>query len=108
MIREEPAAPATTIPLIKDNELRLAKMRKQLEGMFLHLHVAHDEVCVSAEAARSEGLPQVANVLSAAVSNRIFGQLKLLKNIIERLGGTVELPEGEEVIADEAHRGGAA
>jgi hypothetical protein len=81
-------------------------MRKQLEGMFLHLQIAHDEVCVSAEAARSEGVPQVANVLCMAVSHRIFGQLKLLKNIIERLGGTVELSEEEEGAADPEQRGG--
>lgn len=87
---------ATTIPLVKDNELRLAKMRRQLEGMFHHLNVIHDEISVTADAARSEGMPAIANVLSLSVCNKLFGQLRLLTNIIERLGGATELSEDDE------------
>ena len=86
----------TTIPIIKDSELRLAKMRRQLEDMFLSLEIAHDEIIVSAQAARSAGLPEVANVLSLSVGNRLFNQLKSLANIIERLGGRADLFEGEK------------
>lgn len=86
----------TTIPIIKDNEQRLAKMRRQLEAMFRSLDIAHDEVSVSAQAARSAGLPEVANVLHLSVCNRIFSQLKLLTNVIERLGGTTSLSEDSE------------
>lgn len=46
------------IPLIKDNEQRLVKMRRQLEDMFRSLHLVHDEVGVASEAARSEGNPK--------------------------------------------------
>jgi len=61
--------------------------------MFQALDLAHDEIAVAAEAARSEGQPEIANVLSLCVSNRLFGQLKLLSNIIEGLGGRTDLSE---------------
>jgi hypothetical protein len=35
------------IPFIKDNEQRLAKMRRQLEGMFRSLYLVHDEIGVA-------------------------------------------------------------
>ena len=96
MTTDDSVPQATTIPLVKDTELRLAKMRRQLEGMFHHLNVIHDEISVTADAARSEGMPAIANVLSLSVCNKLFGQLKLLTNIIERLGGTTELSEDDE------------
>lgn len=85
-----------SIPLIKDSEQRLAKMRRQLEDMFRSLSLVHDEIGVASEAARSEGQPEIANVLSLGVSNRLFGQLKSLTNVIERLGGRTELSEVAE------------
>src|SRR5258708_26291707 len=45
-------------------------MRRQLEGMFRTLDLAHDEIAVASEAARSEGQPEIANVLSLSVCNR--------------------------------------
>ena len=94
--KDQPAPVTTTIPIIKDNELRLAKMRRQLEGMYRTLNLVHDEIGVASDAARSEGQPEIANVLSLSVSNRLFGQLKLLTNIIERLGGRTDLSEEQE------------
>jgi hypothetical protein len=102
---DPPISQDATIPLIRDNELRLAKMRRQLEGMFRSLDLVHDEISVASEAARSEGQPEIANVLSLCVCNRLFGQLKLLTNIIERLGGTTDLSEEPES-ADEATQTG--
>lgn len=93
MIEDQPIPGTTTIPIIKDNELRLARMRRQLEGMFRTLNLVHDEIGVASQAARSEGQPEIANVLSLSVCNRVFGQLKLLTNIIERLGGRTDLSE---------------
>jgi len=90
---DQPGPQNATIPLIKDSELRLAKMRRQLEGMFRTLDQVHDEIAVVSEAARSEGQPEIAKTLSLCVCNRLFGQLKLLTNIIERLGGTTDLSE---------------
>jgi hypothetical protein len=94
---DQPVAQTATIPIIKDNELRLAKMRRQLEGMFRSLDLVHDEIAVASEAARSEGQPEIANVLSLGVCNRLFGQLRLLTNIIERLGGRTGLSEEQEI-----------
>ncbi len=93
MTEDPSTSSATPIPMIRDNELRLAKMRRQLEDMFRNLHLVHDEIGVASEAARSEGLPEIANVLNLCVCNRLFGQLKSLTNIIERLGGTTDLSE---------------
>lgn len=86
----------TTIPIIRDNELRLAKMRRRLEDLFLGLDIVQDEVTVVAEAARSYGIPDVANVLSRSVCNRLSNQLRLLTHVIEQLGGTTELSKGSE------------
>ncbi len=96
MTEDQPAPETTTISIIKDNELRLARMRRQLEGMFRTLNLVHDEIGVVSAAARSEGQPEIANVLSLCVCNRLFGQLKLLTNVIERLGGKTELSEEQE------------
>jgi hypothetical protein len=93
------------IPIIKDNELRLARMRRQLEGMFRSLNLVHDEIGVASEAARAEGQPEIANVLSLCVCNRLFGQLKLLTNIIERLGGRTDLSEEPESMQEMIHAG---
>jgi hypothetical protein len=93
---DQPIPQKETIPIIKDNELRLAKMRRQLEDMFRSVHLVHDEIGVAAEAARSVGQPEIANVLSLCICNRLFSQLKSLTNIIERLGGRTELSEGRE------------
>jgi hypothetical protein len=57
---DQPTPEITTIPIIKDNELRLARMRRQLEGMFRTLNLVHDEMGVASEAARSEGQPEIA------------------------------------------------
>jgi hypothetical protein len=96
----KPTAIPQPIPLIKDNEQRLAKMRRQLEDMFRSLHLVHDEIGVASEAARSEGQPEIANVLSLGVCNRLYNQLKSLTNVIERLGGRTDLSESEEPPSD--------
>ena len=47
MTEDQPKPQTTTIPIIKDNELRLAKMRRQLEDMFRSLYLTHDEIGVA-------------------------------------------------------------
>jgi len=86
----------TEVPLAQDNEARLTKMRTQLESIFRHLHIAHDEVAVCASSAVNEGQPDLATVLSLSICNRIYGQMKLLTNVIERLGGRTEFTENRE------------
>jgi hypothetical protein len=100
MTAEQLEPQTSTIPIIQDNELRLTRMRRQLEGMFRSLDLVHDEIEVASEAARSEGQPEIANVLSLGVCNRLFGQLRLLTNIIERLGGRTGLSEEQELVQE--------
>jgi hypothetical protein len=83
----------TTIPLIRDNELRLAKMRRQLGGMFRQLELVHDEITVAADAAELQTQPKLTNVLKKSVAHWLFDQLMLLTNVVERIGGTTELSE---------------
>jgi len=96
-VTEDQPKQQTTVPLIKDNELRLTKMRRQLEGMFRSLDLVHDEIAVASDAARSQGQPEIADVLSLCVCNRLFGQLRLLTGIIQRLGGRTDRSEQESV-----------
>ena len=97
MTEGQPTPQARSISILKDNELRLAKMRRQLEEIFRSLDLVHDEISVCSEAARSEGQPEIANVLSLSVCNRLFGQLKFLTRVIERLGGTTGLSEDRDL-----------
>lgn len=92
----------TTIPLIRDNELRLAKMRRQLEGVFRKLNLLRDEITVSADAARSHGLPQLENVLRESVANGLSYQIESLAKVIERLGGNAELSDDGNATFDTA------
>lgn len=96
MTTEKGGIESSTIPLIRDAELRLAKMRRQLEEVFVALDLARDEVLVSADAACSEGQFKLENVLRMSVANKLFGQLKLLTHVIERLGGKTPLSEDAE------------
>jgi hypothetical protein len=83
-----------SIPIM-DSKLRLV-LRRQLEDMFRSLDLVHDEIEVTSEAARSEGQPGIAKVLTYCVGNRLFGELKSLTNIIEWLGGRTDLSEAQE------------
>ncbi len=86
MTEDHADARTTTIHIIKDNELRLAKVRRQPEDLFHSLHLVHDEIGVTSEAARALGQREVASVLDPdlSVTNRQLDQLKLLAIIIER------------------------
>jgi len=86
----------TTIPFVRDSELRLGKMRRQLEEMFRRLDLIHDEISVAADAARSNEVPELDNMLRLSVAAQLFGQLEQLTKIIERLGGRTELSEERE------------
>jgi hypothetical protein len=89
----ESQPPEATIPLVRDSELRLAKMRRQLEEMFRKLDLIHDEISVAADAARSNELPELDNMLRLSVATKLFGQLEQLTKVIERLGGKTVLSE---------------
>lgn len=89
------ASEATTVPLARNTELRLAKMRRQLESIYHQLDIAHEEVAVAAEAARSLGQPHLEKVLRAA--HRLFLQPEALTGVLERLGSTTDLSEDGEM-----------
>ena len=91
----ESQQPAATIPLVRDSELRLAKMRRQLEEMFRKLDLIHDEISVAAAAARSNEFPELDNMLRLSVAAKLFGQLEHLTKILERLGGKTVLSEAD-------------
>lgn len=96
MTEDSPTPQTTTIPIVQDIELRLAKMRRQLEGIFVGVQLAEHEVSVCAEAARSHGMPDVAQTLDLSICNRLFSQMRSLTHVIEKLGGTTDLSEKEE------------
>ena len=63
----------------------LIEIRERLGEVFQSLDLIHDEINVTSEAARSEGQPEIANVLTFCVCNKMFEQLKLLTGVIEEL-----------------------
>jgi len=83
------------MPLIRDVELQLAKIRKQLEDVFNGMHLTHDGILVAAGAARSETKFELENVLRS-LANRLQGQMKLMTRVIERLGGRTPMSEDAE------------
>ncbi len=96
---------ATTIPFVRDSELRLTKMRRQLEEMFRRLDLIHDEISVAADAARFNEAPELDNMLRRSVAAKLFGQLEQLTKIIERLGGKTDLSERESAQEGAAQAG---
>jgi hypothetical protein len=92
--------PARTIPLLKSNEEQLAKVCRRLEDVFRNLNLIHDLMVVCASAVTSEGDcgSEAARCLELIGGNRLYGQLRVLTNIIERLGGTTEFTEREPAL----------
>jgi hypothetical protein len=85
-----------SIPLLKSNEEQLAKIRRQLEGMFRELRLVQDVImicCGVREPVSSDLDDEVEHVLRRCGSDRVFGVLKTLTEIVERFGGTTEMSE---------------
>jgi hypothetical protein len=85
-----------SIPLLKSNEEQLAKIRRQLEGMFRELRLVQDVImicCGVRESVSSDLDDEVEHVLRRCGSDRVFGVLKTLTEIVERFGGTTEMSE---------------
>jgi hypothetical protein len=87
--------PAPAIPLLRSNEEQLAKMCRRLEELFRNLNLIHDLMTVCAHAVAGEGdcCSEASRCLELIGGNRLYGQLRVLTNIIERLGGTTEFTE---------------
>jgi len=89
-----------SIPLLKSNEEQLAKIRRQLEGMFRELRLVQDVimVCGSVRESSSADLDgEVEHVLRRCGSDRLFSVLKTLTEIVERFGGKTEMSEAHQV-----------
>jgi hypothetical protein len=84
------------IPLLKSNEEQLAKIRRQLEGMFRELRLVQDVILVcggACESVNSDLDGEVEHVLRRCGSNRLHSVLKTLTEIVARFGGTTEMSD---------------
>lgn len=82
------------IPFLKSDEEQLAKIRRQLEGMFRELCLVQDVIMVCGGVCGSVNADfddEVEHVLRRCASDRMHTVLKTLTQIVERFGGTTEL-----------------
>jgi hypothetical protein len=94
-----------SIPLLTSTEQQLAKIRRQLEGLFTELRLLQDVIIVSGEACKAENTyveGSLEHVLRRCGSDRVFRAMKTLTEIIERFGGTTDMTEERK--ADEQSR----
>jgi len=85
-----------SIPFLKSDEEQIAKIRRQLEGMFRELRLVQDVIRVCGGVAGTVGFDlddEVEHVLHRCGSDRLHSILKTLTQIVERFGGTTELSE---------------
>ena len=94
MIENQPAH--QPIPFLKSNEEQLAKIRRQLEGMFREVRLVQDVITVCSGvcgSVNSDFDDEVEHVLRRCASDRMHTVLKTLTQIVERFGGTTELSD---------------
>ena len=90
-----------SIPLLGGNEEQLAKIRRQLEGMFRELRLVQGVVMVCSDVRKSSGADldcEVERVLRRCGSDRLFSVLKALTEIVERFGGKTEMSETRQEV----------
>lgn len=88
-----------SIPLLKSNEEQLAKIRRQLEGMFRELRLVQDVIMVCGgvrESISSDLDVEVEHVLRRCGADRLCSVLRTLTAIVERFGGTTEMSEARQ------------
>ena len=88
-----------SIPLLRSNEEQLAKIRRQLEGMFRELRLVQDVIMVCGGVRESIGSDldgEVEHVLRRCGCERLQSVLKTLTEIVERFGGSTEMSEARE------------
>lgn len=91
------------IPFLRTDEEQIAKIRRQLEGVFRELDLVHNVIVVCDVAAHSDiNLAShgdvdlgaaVPHVIRRCATNRLFATMKTLTEVIERFGGRTELSE---------------
>jgi hypothetical protein len=95
---ENQSAPQS-IPLLRSNEEQLAKISRQLEGMFRELRLVQDVIMVCGGVRESIGSDldgEVEHVLRRCGSDRLSNVLKTLTEVVERFGGRTEMSEERE------------
>jgi hypothetical protein len=88
-----------SIPLLRSNEEQLAKIRRQLEGMFRELRLVQDVIRVCGGVRESIGSDldgEVEHVLRRCGSDRLQSVPKTLTEIVERFGGSTGMSEARE------------
>ena len=82
-----------SVPLLRGSEEQVAKLRKRLEEVIRNVSLAHDVVVVCIElsqGASADFNPEVEHVLRRCAADRLYFQMGVLTNVIERLGGRTE------------------
>ncbi len=90
-----------SIPLLRSTEEQLAKIRRQLEGVFRELQLVQDVIMVCGgvrESSSSDLDREVEHVLRRCGSDRLFTVLKTLTEIVERVGGKTEMSEARQEV----------
>lgn len=90
-----------SIPLLRSNEEQLAKIRRQLEGMFRELRLVQDVIMVCGDVRESAGSDldsEVEHVLRRCCSDRLLSVLKVLTEIVERFGGKTEMSDARQEV----------
>lgn len=87
-----------SIPFLKSDEEQIAKIRRQLEGLFRELRLVQDVIVVCGVVSETVGSDldnEVEHVLRRCGSDRMSSVLKTLTQIIERFGGKTEMSESQ-------------
>jgi len=91
----------SSIPFLKTNEEQVAKIRRQLEGIFRELRLVQDVIMVCGGACKSENTyidATVEHVMRRCGSDRLFSVMRTLTEIVERFGGKTEMSEERQNI----------
>ena len=90
---------AQSVPFLRGSEELAIKHRKRLEEMFGSIELVHDVIVLSIEVCESNSgdfNPEMSHVLRRCGANRLFAQMRVLTDMIERFGGTTKLSQGTQ------------
>ena len=85
---------AQSVPFLRSSEEQAIKHRKRLEEMFGTIELVHDVIVLSIEVCESNSgdlNSEMSHVLRCCGANRLFSQLRVLTDMIEKFGGTTKL-----------------
>ena len=98
-----------SIPFLRSDEEQIAKIRRQLEGVFRELDLIHDVIVVCDIAAHAEinidshGNVElgdaVPHVIRRCATNRLYAAMKTLTEVVERFGGRTKVSEDKDAAA---------